>query len=53
MARFARAVAVGLPYRVTRRGNRRGNVFFEDADRAAYLADLACWCALREREVWG
>lgn len=30
----------GVPYHVTQRGNRRGRVFFSDADRRAYLSWL-------------
>lgn len=37
MPRVARIVCPGLPHHVTQRGNRRGTVFFTDADRAAYL----------------
>lgn len=40
MPRIARVVFPGLPHHVTQRGNRRGTVFFEDADRLAYLALL-------------
>ena len=37
MPRVARIVAPGFPHHVTQRGNRREPVFFEDADRQAYL----------------
>jgi len=41
MARIARLVVPGLPHHVTQRGNRRGQVFFEDSDYALYLDMLA------------
>ncbi|MDF1777566.1 MAG: transposase [Rhizobiaceae bacterium] len=41
MARLARIVVPGLPLHVTPRGNRRGRVFFEDADHSLYLDMLA------------
>jgi len=37
MPRAARIVAPGFPHHVTQRDNRREPVFFEDADRQAYL----------------
>lgn len=37
MPRIARVICAGLPHHVTQRGNRRGTVFFSDADRMAYL----------------
>ena len=37
--------APGLPHYVTQRGNRRQEVFFSDADYAAYRALLAEHCA--------
>lgn len=40
MPRTARAVFPGVPHHITQRGNRREDVFFSDADRAAYLAWL-------------
>lgn len=40
MPRIARAVFPGVPHHITQRGNRREDVFFSDADRAAYLAWL-------------
>jgi putative transposase len=43
MPRVARVVFPGVPHHVTQRGNRRGAVFFNDADCLAYL------CRLRER----
>ena len=41
MARIARVVIPGLPHHVTQRGNRRGDVFFADADRRRFLALLS------------
>ncbi len=38
MARMARVVAPGLPHHVTRRGDHREPVFFNDSDCAADLA---------------
>lgn len=40
MPRIARFVCAGLPHHVTQRGNRRGRVFFSDADHQTYLALL-------------
>lgn len=41
MPQVARIVFAGLPHHITRRGNRRSDVFFENADRAEYLEILA------------
>lgn len=57
MPRFARIVIPGIPHHVTQRGNRRQDVFFNDADYAAYFAllknactetDVRClaWCLM-------
>ncbi|MDF2371428.1 MAG: transposase [Rhizobiaceae bacterium] len=52
MARIARLVVPGLPHHVTRRGNRRGQVFFEDSDYALYL-DMLTESAARARcAIW-
>lgn len=40
MPRIARFVWSGVPHHVTQRGNRRGQVFFSDADHQTYLALL-------------
>lgn len=40
MPRVARFVCPGVPHHVTQRGNRRGQVFFSDADYRTYLAWL-------------
>jgi len=45
MPRIARAVFSGVPHHITQRGNRREDVFFNEADRAAYLAWLSEYCA--------
>jgi putative transposase len=37
MPRIARVVIPGVPHHVTQRGNRRDDIFFEDADRQRYL----------------
>ncbi len=37
MARFARAIAVGVPHHITQRGTDRECVFFTQADREVYL----------------
>ena len=57
MARVARIVVPHVAHHVTRRGNRRLDVFFEHADYTAYIdlvshacaaADVTClaWCAM-------
>ncbi len=45
MPRLARSVFANMPHHITQRGNRREDVFFDDADRAAYLAWLAEYAA--------
>jgi putative transposase len=40
MPRRARIVVPGLPYHVTHRGNRRGDLFFSAVDRDGYLRRL-------------
>lgn len=37
MPRVARQVFANVPHHITQRGNRRGDVFFDDADRRVYL----------------
>jgi hypothetical protein len=37
MPRMARVVAVAVGHHITRRGNYRQTVFFEDSDRQLYL----------------
>ena len=41
MPRISRAVIEGLPYHITQRGNRRADIFFDDADREKYLEWLS------------
>jgi putative transposase len=45
MARLARVVVPDVPHHVTQRGNRRQDVFFCEADYAAYLALVSRSCA--------
>ena len=45
MARFPRAVGVGLAHHITQRGINRERVFFTDADRQTYLNWLAEYAA--------
>ncbi len=52
MARIARLVVPGLPHHVTQRGNRRGQVFFEDSDYALYLDMLAESAARARCAIW-
>ncbi len=52
MARTARFVVPGLPHHVTHRGNRRGEVFFSDADRESYLRRLARCADRYGLEIW-
>ena len=51
MPRIARFAIGGLPYHVTQRGNRRGRVFFSDADRLVYLHWLREYAARFELDV--
>ncbi|KAF3978727.1 MAG: hypothetical protein HFP77_00410 [Methylococcales symbiont of Iophon sp. n. MRB-2018] len=37
MPRQARSVFANIPHHITQRGNRRGDVFFCDADKDYYL----------------
>jgi len=52
MARFARLVVPGYPHHVTQRGNRRADVFMDDADRRVYLALLQRYAKRRSLDVW-
>jgi len=54
MAWLARVVAIGLPHRVTQRGNRRQQVFFSDAGCEVYRTLLAegCQAADGTGNVW-
>ena len=51
MARMARVVCPGFPYHVTQRGNRRGQVFFNDEQRQAFLDDLGHYSARHALEI--
>ena len=42
-----------VPYHVTHRGNRRGDVFFEEADREAYVSQWAAAAARFGVRIWG
>jgi len=44
MARLARVILPGYPHHITRRGNRRQDVVFEDGDYLYYLELLKQWC---------
>lgn len=52
MPRISRAVAEGLPYHVTQRGNRRGDVFYEDKDRQKYLEWLLKYSREKGLKIW-
>ena len=52
MPRIARVVVPGLPHHVTQRGNRRADVFVDEADRHRYLALLEKYAARDELDVW-
>lgn len=41
-----------MPHHITQRGNRRQQVFFNDADYAAYFELLAEWCGEHGVEIW-
>ncbi|MBM5810801.1 MAG: transposase [Gammaproteobacteria bacterium] len=51
MPRQPRTVFAGVPHHVTQRGNRRGQVFFTDADRRVYLSWLRQYAAAAAVEV--
>lgn len=53
MARLARAVIPGIPYHLTHRGNRRGEIFFTDDDRQCYLSELGEAAARFGLRIWG
>lgn len=52
MARLARVVVPHLPHHVTQRGNGRRQVFFSDADYAAYAALMGEGCRKAEVAIW-
>ncbi len=51
MPRLARTVFAHLPHHITQRGNRREDVFFDDADRQTYLQWLGEYAAKFKVEV--
>jgi putative transposase len=51
MPRHARFVCPGVPHHVTQRGNRRGQVFFSEADHRVYLKWLRQYAAIHGVEV--
>lgn len=51
MPRLARSVCPRVPHHVTQRGNRREDVFFSNADRAAYVKGLAEYTQKHQVEV--
>jgi putative transposase len=52
MARLARVVLPDYPHHIIQRGNRRQDVFFEQADYEYYLSLLKYWCKQEDIEVW-
>jgi putative transposase len=52
MTRFARVVVPVVPMHVVHRGNRRGEVFLDDADRLSYLDQLTLRCERHGVELW-
>ena len=52
MARLARVVLPGYPHHITQHGNRRQDVFFEQADYEYYLELLREWCTHEGMEIW-
>ena len=51
MPRLARTVCAGVSHHVTQRSNRRGEVFFTDGDRHAYLAWLKGYAERSELDI--
>jgi len=51
MPRQARIVFPNIPYHITQRGNRRGDVFFSDEDRIYYLSLLKENCDKHSVEI--
>ena len=51
MPRPARIVFAGIPHHITQRGNRRADVFFDNADRARYLKLLKEYALIHEVEI--
>ncbi|MGQ0560174.1 MAG: transposase [Sphingosinicella sp.] len=53
MARLARLVVPEIPHHVVQRGNRRQQVFFDEADYRLYLKLLSHWCDKAGTRIWG
>lgn len=53
MPRIPRVVCPGVPHHVTQRGNRRGQVFYDDGDRRVYLDLLRYYTRQHAVEVLG
>lgn len=51
MPRIARAVVAGFPHHVVQRGNNRGEIFFNDEDRAVYLFLLKTYSEKRSSPI--
>jgi len=51
MPRVARYIFAGVPHHVTQRGNRRGRVFFSEADHRVYLTWLSEYATQHEVDV--
>src|SRR5512136_461128 len=52
MPRKARVTVAGMPHHVIQRGNRRQQVFFNEADRRFYLNMLGSRCRKFGVAVW-
>ena len=52
MARLPRLVIPGHPHHVTQRGNRRGQIFFEESDYALYRDLLSGAAQKAGAEIW-
>lgn len=52
MPRQRRIVMLDVPYHITHRGNRRGDVFFETQDRDDYKDLLLVYATRNELQVW-
>ena len=49
---MARIVIPDVPHHVTQRGNRREDVFFEDADHRRYLLLMLDYSRAHALEIW-
>ncbi|MGB2754583.1 MAG: transposase [Phycisphaerae bacterium] len=52
MPRIARVVIPDVPHHLTQRGNRREDVFFDEADRRRYLVLLLEYSQKHALEIW-